>query len=211
MKNILLSVVATIALSSFAMGTGDMSVPVEVEALEVPEEVLVESGKNGFYLSFGYGLMTQDAGDGFIYSYNMAMLGAGYEVNDYLDIEARYWINPTKDEVTNTELGQTTTFERSYNVSSIYLKPKYPISDRLNVYALLGYTYTEFESTVASGNNAGSTLEDGSNYSLGLGVSYQLTSDFSLSMDTLKHNPFDSGNLEDLEHLYTNVNITYHF
>jgi OOP family OmpA-OmpF porin len=91
-----------------------------------------------------------------------AMLRGGYDYNQYIGVEARY-INTFLDEgpFGGTPLAHI----------GLYLKPQYPVSERVNVYALLGYGYTE-----NLGNGARLDYFDSdSGFSAGLGLEYDLS------------------------------------
>ncbi len=91
-----------------------------------------------------------------------AMLRGGYDYNQYIGVEARY-INTFLDEgpYGGTPLAHI----------GLYLKPQYPVSEHVNVYALLGYGYTE-----NLGNGARLDYFDSdSGFSAGLGVEYDLS------------------------------------
>jgi OOP family OmpA-OmpF porin len=91
-----------------------------------------------------------------------AMLRGGYEYNQYLGIEARY-IRTFLDE---GPYGGTPLAHMG-----LFLKPQYPVSERVNLYGLLGYGYTE-----NLGN--GARLDYFNNdwgFSAGLGMEYDLS------------------------------------
>jgi len=91
-----------------------------------------------------------------------AMLRGGYDYNQYLGIEARY-IRTFLDE---GPFGGT-----PLEHMGIYLKPQYPVSERVNAYALLGYGYTK-----NLGNGARlDYFESDSGFSAGLGLEYDLS------------------------------------
>lgn len=91
-----------------------------------------------------------------------AMLRGGYDYNQYLGIEARY-IRTFLDE---GPFGGTPLTH-----IGLYLKPQYPVSERVNMYGLLGYGYTE-----NLGNGARlDYFDSGSGFSMGLGMEYDLS------------------------------------
>lgn len=63
-----------------------------------------------------------------------AMVRGGYEYNQYIGVEARY-IHTFLDE---GPFGGTPLVH-----AGMFLKPQYPVSERINVYGLLGYGYSE--------------------------------------------------------------------
>ena len=91
-----------------------------------------------------------------------AMVRGGYDYNQYLGLEARY-IRTFLDEgpYGGTPLAHI----------GLYLKPQYPVAERVNVYALLGYGYTE-----NLGNGARLDYFDSdSGFSAGVGLEYDLS------------------------------------
>ena len=91
-----------------------------------------------------------------------AMVRGGYEYNEYLGIEARY-LRTFLDE---GPLGGTPLAH-----AGIFLKPQYPVSQRVNLYGLLGYGYTE-----NLGNGARlDYFEDDWGFSAGVGIEYDLS------------------------------------
>jgi len=91
-----------------------------------------------------------------------AMVRGGYDYNQYVGVEARY-INTFLDEGSygGTPLAHI----------GLYLKPQYPVTERVNAYALLGYGYTE-----NLGNGARLDYFDSDwGFSAGLGLEYDLS------------------------------------
>ena len=100
MKKFNLSLVAVLAMSTFAVAGGDIA-PVEEPVVVVPE-VVEELSTGAFYLGAAYGLLKSDsnffdtsvANQTFDMNsdYSTLMLQAGYKFNDYVAVEGRYWI-----------------------------------------------------------------------------------------------------------------------
>ncbi len=91
-----------------------------------------------------------------------AMVRGGYDYNQYIGVEARY-IRTFLDE--GPEGGTPLAH------AGIFLKPQYPVSERINLYALLGYGYTE-----NLGNGARLNYFDNDwGFSAGAGVEYDLS------------------------------------
>ena len=90
------------------------------------------------------------------------MLRGGYEYNQYLGIEARY---------IRTFLDEGPYGGTPLEHMGLYLKPQYPVSERVNMYGLLGYGYTK-----NLGNGARLDYFDSdSGFSAGLGMEYDLS------------------------------------
>ncbi len=90
------------------------------------------------------------------------MIRGGYDYNQYVGVEARY-IRTFLDE---GPLGGTPLAH-----AGIFLKPQYPVSERINIYGLLGYGYTE-----NLGNGARLDYFDNDwGFSAGAGIEYDLS------------------------------------
>lgn len=90
-----------------------------------------------------------------------AMIRGGYDFNEYFGIEAR-GIRTFLDE---GPVGGAPLLH-----IGIYAKPQYPVSERVNVYALLGYGYTE-----NLGDSTKNYFEDDHGFSAGIGLEYDLS------------------------------------
>ncbi|RLA68608.1 MAG: hypothetical protein DRG09_07665 [Epsilonproteobacteria bacterium] len=91
-----------------------------------------------------------------------AMVRGGYDYNQYVGIEARY---------IRTFLDEGPFGGAPLAHIGIFLKPQYPVSERVNVYGLLGYGYTE-----NLGNGARlDYFDSGSGFSAGAGIEYDLS------------------------------------
>jgi len=187
MKNIVLSAVAVLAMSSFAVAGGDIA-PVE-EPMVVVEPVITDGG---FYLGLGYGFLNATQSTTAFYgdtevtntsiddSFGEIMIDAGYKFNSYVAIEGRYWFGVSD----NAWLGQD-----NFNIPNgsvdvdawgIYLKPMYPVTDAFDIYALLGYGGADLD--IDLGNfEYESPSYDG--FSWGLGAAYSFSDSVSLFVD----------------------------
>lgn len=91
-----------------------------------------------------------------------AMLRGGYEYNQYVGVEARY-LRTFLDE---GPFGGTPLAH-----AGIFIKPQFPVSERVNLYGLLGYGYTE-----NLGNGARLNYFDSDwGFSAGAGIEYDLS------------------------------------
>ena len=186
MKNIVLSAVAVLAMSSFAVAGGDIA-PVE-EPIVVVEEVVPSMG--AFYVGIAYGMTNVELVDttypmgGVLEEtildedYGSIMLQAGYDFNQYVGIEGRYWFGISSD----SAIGGRADFNEDVTVDSwgIYVKPQYPVSDAFNIYALLGYAGSDL--TVDSGNYD-FTTDSVDSFSWGLGAEYKFTNAVGIFVD----------------------------
>jgi len=140
MKKIILSAVVVFTTASYA---GKNYVPAPSEPIPIPPAVEVPLG---FYLGGGLTYSKAeckcnlDQGQSFengrlpdarkdqTGGFN---LKAGYTYNDFIAFEAKYMYTPWKG--------------KAVKHYGLYFKPTYPISENLDVYALLGYGKTECE------------------------------------------------------------------
>ncbi len=141
MKKVTLSIIAAVAMNTFAIAGGDIS-PVEPQ-ITIPE---VSESTGSFYVGAGYSYMNLDAGtehDG-----DATLLLAGYNFNQYIGVEARY-------------AGLTDCLENA----AIYVKPMYPFG-AASVYALLGYGETSYDNGASDDSEDGFQWGLGANYAV---------------------------------------------
>jgi len=172
MKNITLSVAALLLSSTFAIAGGDFGKAVE-PAIDIPvAEVTPE--KTGFYAGLAYSCMqtTNDTPDE-EYMGNGISLLAGYNINQYFAVEARYTASLGDINYQASDLGIDEDISGDLSNIGIYLKPQYAIS-MFNIYGLLGFGQL--------------TLDNGTSYSetglqYGAGVSASVTDDIDIFVD----------------------------
>jgi len=214
MKNIVLSTVAVLAMSSFAVAGGDIA-PVE-EPIVVVEPVVDDSG---FYLGLAYGLLNFDFTEREVFDgkviyedskdedFNEIMLQAGYKFNSYVAIEGRYWFG-LDETFTDTEGDITYDYDVSVDAWGIYVKPMYPVTDAFDIYALLGYAEVECE---CDGDTE--SIGDGG-LSWGIGAAYSFNDNVSLFVDyvSLYDDTETTGLFEEENTISTwNFGVTYQF
>jgi len=166
MKKIIFSLVAATALSS-TLFAGKNVAPAPIPPLPVPEKpapaVLPPLG-----LYIGGGLTyaksecqcdttirfangtTSKTNSGKSYGVN---LKAGYDFSEYVGVEGRYIYTPWGDK------------DKTLKHYGIYLKPNAPVTENIDVYALLGYGKTECETL--SNSYKGFAWGLGAEYSFG--------------------------------------------
>ena len=189
MKNIVLSAVAVAAMSSFAVAGGDIA-PVE-EPIVVVEEVVESTG--GLYLGIAYGFMNTEITDttyplgGTLENtwldedFSSIMLQAGYDFNQYVGIEGRYWFGLDSDSTLGRgDLGGNINADVTVDAWGVYVKPMYPVSDAFTVYALLGYAGADIE---IDANNFTYTTDSVDGFSWGIGAEYRFTDAVGLFVD----------------------------
>ena len=237
MKKFTLSLAALAVISTFASAGGDIA-PVE-PVVEVPVPVDV----SGFYIGVAYsavnvssdyeGQNINDSWEGtYEEDYDAVMLQLGYTINKYFAVEGRYWKSNGDVEWSNEGNGNYSgagfnTWKASgsyddaeFEAWGLYAKPMYPITEALDVYALLGY-----------GNNTlsydGIDALDENGFQWGLGASYDFTDHFSLFADYVHMHTDETtstsstggrngsawtGDITSDDTIYTiNVGLTYKF
>ena len=183
MKNIVLSAVAVLAMSSFAVAGGDIT-PVEEPVVVVEEAV----STGAFYLGAAYGLLGTDSfsvgpnggfdnvhGDE---DFSQFMLQAGYKFNEYVAVEGRYWIGMDDNSWDNLVHAGTDTVE--LDTWGIYVKPMYPVTESFDVYALLGYASSDIS---VDSQNVTASIDAFDGFSWGVGAAYSFTENISLFVD----------------------------
>jgi len=184
MKKFNLSLVAFLAMSTFAAAGGDIA-PVE-PAVETP---VVEESTSSFYVGLGYSYMDLDPDNHSEADGDAILLLAGYNFNKYIALEGRY-------------SGLTDCLENT----AIYVKPMYPFGD-VSIYALLGYGDTNYDNGVVSNSEDGFQWGLGANYAVTQNIG--LFADYtSLYDDTGFENAFVN---DDVQAYSVNVGFTYKF
>jgi len=198
MKKFNLSLIALLAMGTFAMAGGDIA-PVE----PVVETPMVEESTGAFYVGLGYSYMNMnidahtDTGtltnlvsvDEQDHNGDAVLLLAGYNFNEYVGVEARY-------------AGFTDCLENT----AIYLKPMYPVGP-VTVYGLLGYGETSYD------NGAVDLSESG--FQWGIGANYGIMDNVAVFVDYTRLYD-DSGFDNHLTHVdfmvdAVSVGVTYTF
>lgn len=190
MKKILSLSIALMTASSFVVAGGSIAPIEEPIEVEIVETVDTDAG---FYLGLAYGALSHErdrntindniSSDIIDETYSEIMLQVGYKFNPYIAIEGRYWygLDDSLDVGTAEHFG--TIVDVSTDVWSIYLKPMYPVTDALDVYALLGYASTEYDVTTEHGGIKGSLAMSFDGFTWGLGVSYAFAENVSIFVD----------------------------
>ncbi|NOR54916.1 MAG: outer membrane beta-barrel protein [Sulfurovum sp.] len=103
---------------------------------------------------------------------------AGYDFNEYVGIEVRGLV-ATLD----SNLAETTHY-------GIFLKPQYPVSERVNIYGLLGYGRTEIDLDCTTLDRLSRTHSE-SGFSWGIGLEYDFSGNESDRLEGDYDRPFD--------------------
>jgi len=171
MKKTALSAVAVVAMSSMVFAGGDFETVEPVVAVPVVEEV----DNSSFYLGLGLSaISSRDSAvsmDFFNVKAGQDRLGnfafiAGYNFNQYIAVEGRYLTTFTKEDYVEM------------NGWSLFVKPQYPVTESISVYALLGYGGVTMDPV-----NAATVNVDDTTFQWGLGASYDVTDSFEVFID----------------------------
>ena len=126
---------------------------------------------------------------------------AGYDFNEYLAVEGRYMVSVAEEDI----LDRTSW--------GIYLKPQYPVTDDMRVYALLGFGGFDVSGTNHSGVNIDA---DDTGFQWGLGGSYKILDNLSIFIDYLniadnvETTAFVNPNA-DIDSDAVTIGVLYHF
>ena len=195
MKKFTLSVVAVMAMGTFAVAGGDIA-PVEEQIVVVEEPIVTDSG---FYLGLAYTYMnaTSEINDGDVFNWdegyslfdesiNTGMFQAGYKFNSYVAVEGRYWFGGSE---TVAHVADSAGIGRDVDLDvdswGIYVKPMYPVSDAFDIYALLGYADNGYELSAITvrGDVAINPDVDVTGFSWGIGAAYNFSDNVAVFVD----------------------------
>lgn len=186
MKKFNLSLVALLAMSTFAIAGGDIA-PVE-PMVETP--YVEESTPGAFYLGLAYGAANYNVDGVPLYlgqpdlqerpwtddpNYDTVMLQAGYKFNPYIAVEGRYWFGLDEDIV--RDWGTETL---NIDTWGIYVKPMYPVTEAFDIYGLLGYASSSADWSDAYDSWSGPDMDG---FSWGIGASYAFTDNLAVFVD----------------------------
>jgi len=203
MKNILISTItaATLATASFAGGN---IAPVTEPAVITPVS------DSGFYVGVGYVYIDGEASeDGYTadVTNNGIDFRAGYDFNKYVAVEARYAIG-AKDTVTVSDGYYTENVgQGDFDTYGIFVKPQYPVTEDIGVYALLGYGNVE-------GSLSGTEYLDENGFQWGLGANYAVTDKVDVFLDYINVYDDDAkvdGENIDLDVYTVTIGLSYKF
>jgi len=110
----------------------------------------------------------------------------GYKFNSYVAIEGRYWFG-LSDTFSNAWTG-TNGYDLSVDAWGLYVKPMYPVTDALDVYALLGYGAAQADVSGWNNTTGFNSIHGDSwdGFSWGLGASYAFTDNVSIFADFVR-------------------------
>ena len=233
MKKFNLSLVAVLAMSTFAVAGGDIA-PVETQVESVVDTVVEEVSTGSFYAGIAYSRIGADitnikvshettfadVQNDLELDMGAVMLDVGYKFNDYIAVEARYWIgiDADSDSLKFSHDDYTVhgdVLDSDSDAWGIYVKPMYPVTDAFDVYGLLGYGS-------ASLNDSAKFGDDVEGISWGVGAAYSFTESFSVFLDyvaftedTLSNNVVTHAFIDDTQydHEFDTINfgLNYQF
>ena len=181
-KNILVTLLAVVTVSTSLWAGGKGVAPVEAPVEPVP----TMNTPTPVYLGLGllWGQYDGFCGDSPDCPYEDvtygALLRAGYEWNQYIGVEARMLATFWKADPLGGQKLQHL---------GLFAKPMYPLGEDFNVYGLLGYGWTK--SKVGASGTALTEVDD-SGFSAGLGLEYDLSNmEDDREEDTLYEGGFD--------------------
>lgn len=159
-KTIQIMTLSSLIATSSLFGGGDIAPPVAPVAI-------LEADPNPFYVGVGilWAGVSRDCSTPGCPTVRLkdstwgGIIRAGWEYNQYIGIEGR-----ALKATIESDWGETTHY-------GIFLKPQYPVSERVNIYGLLGYGHTEIETDCAAIRD--SFEHDG--FSYGIGLEYDLS------------------------------------
>lgn len=203
MRRMILAISAILAISSagFAESTDlELAGPYYTD----------DNSKEGLYVGIAYARPSHDVD----YSndknlleidFNSMMLQVGYRADldkDYfvdLAVEARLWSSFSAE---NSTTGDSD--DSDITAYGVYLKTIYPMSREIDAYAMFGFAKTD-----ESSPHAFLPVND-SDFSWGVGISYDLTGDFSIFADYYEFSESVAGDYHHVLDGYA-IGITYSF
>jgi opacity protein-like surface antigen len=156
MKKIVLTSVLAFAVLHTTIYAGGDIVPAPILEDETPSAWYMGAGLVwAKFNTCGGGCNYEDATYG-------GMIRGGYDINEYFGIEARG---------IKTFLDEGPYGGAPLQHVGIYAKPQYPVNERVNVYLLLGYGYTE---NLGNGERL-NYFESDNGFAAGIGFEYDLS------------------------------------
>ncbi len=212
MKKLTLSLATILATSTLTFAGGDIA-PIE-PIIETPMVVEEEVTDSGLYIGLGYSLLRSESkydGHDLANDYSAVMGQVGYKFNEYIAVEGRYWYG-LGEELDNLDAGVFGTFDSEATAWGIYAKPMYPVTQELDVYALVGYGAASVNGTKFSNGTTADVEVTG--LSWGAGIAYSFTENFSVFADYVDfYDDTEQVNSGNFENAFDSINlgVTYKF
>lgn len=192
LKSLLSITTAAVLLAAPALAHAETS-PYYVGGQYAKQTVEIDTGFGNLDLDFG----------------TVALVG-GYKVNQYFAVEARYAFG-VKDESFSDE--EYSTKIKVNNQMALLAKGIMPLSDEFSVFAVAGYSKTEYKTSFRELEISGSEKDSENGIMYGIGAEYHLNDKFSLSLEyamlpDLEDDEDDSA-VADVSQI--SVGVSYHF
>jgi outer membrane immunogenic protein len=157
-------------------------------ALLAAAPAFAQSEDSRFQASIGYGTIDGDA-----YTFDAVTGRLGGKFNDYFGVEGEASIGVSEESFDASIGGSSGTIEHKYD-AAIYAVGHWPISDRLQLFARLGYGTSEVESSEPSV----SVTQTGDSVNYGVGATYYVLGDTGLRADWTRRDMQDQGGEVDV-------------
>ena len=159
-RTIKLSLTAMMAVSTLSFAGGDI-VPV-YEPVVAPEAIQYDSVPVYVGIGMARGIYHNECSNGCTYEdvTGGVTLRAGYDINEYVGVEARY---------IGTFWGDDALGGQKLSHVGLYVKPMMAINEQINIYGLVGYGLT----TTAT-NSKNLTEVDDNGLAAGVGLEYDI-------------------------------------
>ena len=147
---------------------------------------------DGYYAEFGYASInysyTYSSDYSFKWNNGAAIrLVFGKELGENLAIEGMYASGINSSDKT-TIISPYNSNIKLTSMYGVYLKPKYNISENINVFARIGLTQSTINGSMYDGTNLyGTNSASASSTSYGVGTSYKLNDKFNLNLDYMSY------------------------
>ncbi len=182
-------------------------------------EIAIAPVNNGFYIGGAYGFETAESTVSdynyeyttFDNDYDSIMVNAGYNINEFVAVEGRYWFGVEQTVDYGAMDGYLYSVDSRLDTWGIYVKPQYSF-DAVKVYGLLGYASSEYDLTGKLGVIAEKYSETLDGFSWGLGAAYSFNDNIDLFVDYVnmyddKTDFNDYGYISTYEDTISTVNV----
>lgn len=213
--NILIKQLTSSLVLATSLYAGGGYKEVESPVMAIPQET--SNSQSTIYAGAGFGMLTQSSDNDSAnnnrdsqWDIDTLMFQAGYQYNQYLSFEARYWmgIGDAEYSITGSE---DTDLPGDYNAFGFYVKPSYPMG-AVDIYGLLGYA------SVSLGADNG-FYWDTNQLSYGIGTAYKISDTFSLfadyvvlgATDEYKHHTSDTVTVQKADIDIDTINFGFNY
>ena len=148
------------------------------------------------YVGVGYSPLTFSVEDAPDWDLAALAVRGGYYFNKYFSVEGRLGFGVGDDTKTvSTAPQEDIKIEIDYMLG-VYAVGHLPLSDRFQLYGLVGYTKGELTATLIQTGESSS--DDDSDLSYGVGAEYDMTNNWSLGLEYTAY--FDGASFEDVKY-----------